>query len=422
MSRLIARGVGVALVGVLAACADTTQPHPTDRPDLARGPGWQEPPDPDRARDQRLARRFALALNNPRFRAEVWSATERSTVRERRIHLHSFLLASGGQRLTQLAQAAGEHLQRGRADLLSALHADLRDAPHMEVYLPVPGHRARWQGGPDVLVATARADGEIPVAFDRRGRKHLLDPRRPPDTPVIALQQWEGAQFAACDPMWCDSPWEPGDAGPPPVHTPNPVGTTGGLYLTGTRFYDTFESWLKGAPEFEIHMLGQKPGANELITYQCVGERAGAPYHFNQDDLTWTGSVLLFSQAQLDDFAARHPGQGLRLLILEDDDGPCTIKVDKNRLTELFLRVDAAHNTWTSGKDIKVTSFEKQFQRARSFYNVVSGLASFFQTNDDIVGTAVEDPGAASAILAGAGWIVKNELTMSSGALRLEMR
>lgn len=414
MSRLSFRIGIVVLAGLAAACSDTTEPHPPDRPDLARGPAWQEPPDPDRARDQRLARRFALALNSPRFRAEVHAAMVDSPKREQRLHLHRFLLEGGGRRLSQLAVAAGEPLQGAREDLTTA--------PHMEVYLPVPGHRVRWQGGPDVLVATARKDGEVPVAFDLRGRKHLLDPRTPPETPVIALQTWEGAQLASCDPMWCDDPTGPSEGGASPGGSPTPVAPAGGLYLTGTRFFESFESWLKGAPEFEIHILGQKTGANELVTYQCVGERAGTPYQFNQDDLTWSGSVLLFSQAQLDDFTVRHPGQGLRLLVLEDDDGPCAIRVNKDRLTQLFLRVDAAYGMWTSGKDIKVTQFVKQFERARSFYQVISGLASVFQTNDDIVGTAVEDPGAAGLVLANARWIVKNEQTMSSGALRLEMR
>ena len=48
-------------------------------------------------------------------------------------------------------------------------------------------HRAAWAGGEDLLVATAREDGETPVAYDTRGHRRLLNPRTPPATPVLAV-------------------------------------------------------------------------------------------------------------------------------------------------------------------------------------------------------------------------------------------
>ena len=36
-------------------------------------------------------------------------------------------------------------------------------------------------------MATARDDGEAPVAYDTQGRRRLLDPRTPPATPVLAV-------------------------------------------------------------------------------------------------------------------------------------------------------------------------------------------------------------------------------------------
>ncbi len=393
-----------------AACSDTTRPVAPDRPDLARGSDWQEPPDADRARDQRLARRFALALADDDFRAAVHAQVAASTAREGRIQLQRFLYGNSHRELTRLGRVTGDDAG-----------PDLRSAPSMEVYLPVPEHRARWRGGRDVLVATTRADGEIPVAFDLRGRKVLLDPARPPATPVLAVQQWEGGDDLPCEAA-CVSGlgFDDGGSPPPPTYPPSPA-TGGGLFLTGTRFSDKFEGWLKGAPEFEVHVLGQKTGTAELVSYQCIGEQAGAPYAFNQDDLTWSGSVLMFSTNQLAEFRANHPGQGLRLLVLEDDDGPCQIKVDKDRVTSLFKVVDAAWSAWTSGQEVKITSLQSKFQKAKSLFQVVSELASFFKTNDDLVGTAVEDA-SAGYILSGATWTVRGTNNTVTGALRLEMR
>lgn len=415
----IRRAVPLAVILLaVAACTDTDRAVAPETPDLARAPAWQEPTDPDRLRDQRLARRFALALNNPVFRAEVLGALGGSGQREGRLHLQRFLRRGQGGGLGRMAAAAGV--------APAELRADLEAAPSMEVYLPVPGHRAAWRGGTDVLVATARVDGEAPVAYDLQGRRRVLDPHTPPSEPVIALQTWEGKDDPDCDEITkgCggsgDGSGDGSDPGDPT--SPPPASSTGGLFLTETRFFDKFEGWLKGAPEFEIHVLGHKSGTTEMVSYQCVGEQAGGPYLWNQDDLTWSGTVMMFSQAQLDQFDALHPGQGLRFMILEDDDGPCQIKVNRERASDLFKAADKAYDAWTSGKQIKFTDFSKAFTKAKSFYDLISGLASFFKTNDDIVGTAVLDAGAAGAIRTGANWIVKNEKNITTGALRLEMR
>jgi len=400
--------LAAAILSVVAACADP--PHPTgpEGPELARLPAVA-PLDPERARDERIARRLALALNDPQFRAEVFRAGNQSRHREGRVHLQRFLLNGG--RMARLARANREAEATGREDLSAS--------PAFEVYLPVPDHRARWRGGTDLLVATARKDGEAPVAFDVAGRRQLLDPDRPPSTPVLAVQAWEGNQPTACGPTTC-APEEDPPPGPP-IGTPEPPPGLG-LFMTGSRFFDEFESWLKGEPEFEIHVLGHKIGTTELVSYQCAGERAGPPYQFNQDNLTWSGAVMLFSRAQLDDFQIRHPGQGLRFLVVEDDDGPCEIRVDRDRVTSLFKSVDSFYTAWTSGKEVKITEFASAFQKAKSTYQLLSGLASFFKTNDDVVGTAVEDPAAAGMLLSGARWIVKGTGNSATGALRLEMR
>ena len=75
----------------------------------------------------------------------------------------------------------------------------------LELYMPVPAHRAAWKGDDRILVATAHADHEAPVAYDVRGRRQILSADAPPGTPVLALVPvetdfGENLQLAAADP------------------------------------------------------------------------------------------------------------------------------------------------------------------------------------------------------------------------------
>ncbi|MGE0352719.1 MAG: hypothetical protein AB7Q69_05700, partial [Gemmatimonadales bacterium] len=334
------------LVGV-AACADRATPTapPTDP-----APRHEVAADTAEAgRLERLARDFALALGDDEFRAEVHRTLQRSTVREHKMHFQRFLGAAGDRGLSRLARASGAAAE--------AVAADAGAAEPLEVYLPVPEHRDRWTGDARLLVATAQQDGDIPVAYDPAGRRYVLDPERPPETPVIALVPVETAfddvaSPAQCLPEECNA-GGPGSGGGMPA-------TPAGLFMTLSHFNDDYEGWLKGSPEFEIHVLGQSGGTDSLVSLQCAGEHAGGPYRFDQNNLDWTGSVLLFSQAQLDTYKAQHPGQSLRILAVEDDDTACQIKNGTNTLASIFAAVDAAYNLFTGGRDT-VSGLQKAF-------------------------------------------------------------
>ena len=110
--------------------------------------------------------------------AALRDALDRSPIREHKLHFQRFLRGPG-HALSALAKAGGE--------AESAVDADARAAVALEVYLPVAAHREAWRGGADILVATAREDREAPVAFDVRGRRRLLSPDAPPDSPVLAV-------------------------------------------------------------------------------------------------------------------------------------------------------------------------------------------------------------------------------------------
>ncbi|PYO27686.1 MAG: hypothetical protein DMD73_08360, partial [Gemmatimonadetes bacterium] len=359
---------------------------------------------------EQLARGLALALADPAFRARVRAELDRSPYREHKLPFQRFLAADGGLALAALARGAG------RTTTELAREAD-RAIP-LEMYLPVPAHRRAWTGGPDVLVATAIADHDVPVAFDVHGSRRLLDPEHPPATPVIAVVPVETdfspkpSALIACLEYCGGGGGGGGGVSPPP---PPP-----GLYMTKAHFVEDFEGWLKGSPEFEVHILGQKGQSDSLTDYQCAGEKQPGTYYFDQNDLDWSGSVMLFSQSQLDAYNAAHPGQNVRVFVVEDDDTACEIKANRDNLGNLFKAVDAAYKAATAGNQ-KTSTLVKVFTQANAFQKLLSAIASFFNTNDELVGNAVEDA-VVGTTYPGYNWIVKGENTVTNGWIRLEMK
>ena len=399
-----------AALVILAACADGSTPlDPVSGAGPAGlAPGLVQVEKPEQAeRHERLARRLARALQDDQFRGTVYRELRASPEREGKIHLQRFL-APGSVARQRLAELSEESPQ--------GVGADLDASPAIEIYLPVPAHRASWQGGRDILVATAESDREAPVGFDVDGRRRTLDPAHPPAQPVIALGRAE-TDFS---PRLAASTCITGCGEDPGSGGGTPLVSSPGLYMTYASLTGTFEGWLKGSPEFEVHILGQEGTSTAMKSYQCAGAQAGGPYLYDQNDRQWSGSVLLFSQTQLDAFKAAHPTHSIRVFLLEDDDGACAIKLDSTRVATLFKQLQTAYGSLTGGKDEKLFSL-KTFVKAASLLNLFKSGWSAITTQDDLVGNAIEDV-VAREFFPGANWIVKGENTITNGAIRLEMR
>jgi hypothetical protein len=390
---------GLAVAAV--ACSDRAPTVATAPPDTAVPPGVS--PGGSAPRPERLARLFARALQNPTFRAYVKAQLDSSPYPEHKIQLQGFLAARGRRALHDLAR------ENGTTD--DDVTREAAAAAPLEVYLPVAAHRAAWTGDDNVLVATAGGDHETPVAFSPDGRRTLLSPDAPPPTPVLAVVPVE-TNFTAPPRALCLECDGTGGGG----------GSTAplGLFMTKAHFVDDFEGWLKGKPEYEIHILGQSGTTDSLTDYQCAGADAGGPYAFDQNENDWSGSVLLFSQRQLDDYKAGHPGQSVRVFALEDDDTACKIITNKDDLNRLFRVVDSLYTKRTGGRD-STTALGKYFKAAKVVRNLWTLVASFIKTNDDLIGTAVEDQ-VIGAFYSGYNWIVKGPNNITNGWLKLEMR
>jgi len=393
----------VGLAAAAVACSDRAPTVATGPTAPAAPPGVS--PGGSALRPERLARLFARALQSPTFRAYVKAQLDSSPYPEHKIQLQGFLAAHGRRALHDLAR------ENGITD--DDVNREATGAVPLEAYLPVPVHRAAWSGDDNLLVATAVGDHEAPVAFSPDGRRTVLSPDAPPRTPVLAVVPVETDFSAPPARLLCSDPTCSGGGG---GGSAAPLG----LFMTKAHFNDDFEGWLRGNPEYEIHILGQSGQTDSLTDYQCAGEHAGGPYAFDQNADDWSGSVLLFSQRQLDDYKAAHPGQSVRVLALEDDDTACKIIMNKDDLNRLFKAVDSLYSKRTGGRD-STTTAGRYFKAAKVLRNLWTLIGSFIKTNDDLIGTAVEDQ-VIGAFYSGYNWIVKGPNNITNGWLKLEMR
>src|SRR6266568_2067072 len=396
---MLNRSCAVATLILIAACSDRAVTPPSETPAASIAANSKRP--------EALAKMVAKGLKNPAFRAYLKAQLDASPYREHKLQFETFLAANEGRGFREIAGENGTTKE--------ALATEAKAAIALEVYLPVPAHRAAWSGDENILVATALADDDPPIAFDVEGRRQLLDPKTPPAIPVLAVVPVETdfsrvpARVVECIE---DCGGTIGDVVPSPPPAP-------GLYMTKSHFVQDFEGWLKGSPEFEVHMLGQKGTTDSLYDYQCAGEHAGGPYTFDQNDLDWSGNVLLFSKTQLDQYNAAHPNQNLRVFVVEDDDTACQIKTDVGRAERVFQVVDSLYGQLTAGNDSS-GPIQKAYKYAKAGKSLWEAIASFFKTNDDLVGTAVEDD-IVGTTYPGYNWFVKGDNNITNGWINLVM-
>ena len=350
---------------------------------------------------------WRCALADSAFRSYLKGELDRSPFPEHKLQLQKLLLQSDRRVLKEVARI------RGSSE--AEVDTDVEESIPVEIYFPVPQHRNEWDGGSNLLVASAREDREAPVAYSVGGRREVLSPDQPPATPVLAVVPVEtdfahptgpGAEATCTD---CGGGGG-GTSGPPP-----------GLYMAYSHFVKDFEGWLKGSPEFEYHILGQSGTTDSLRDYQCAGGAAGGYYHFDQNDLNWTGSVLLFSQAQLNNYKSAHPNQNFRVIALEDDDTGCVIKFDANRFKTVISAIQAQYPNLTGAKDTTSSTLAKIIKRANALQKILSAVYSFITTQDDFIGNAIEDVVVGQSY-PNANWVIKGENNVTNGWAKLEMR
>src|SRR5712692_1714543 len=168
LNRSCAVGAGALIL--IAACSDRAVTPPSETPVAIAA---------NATRPEALAQMFAKGLKNAAFRAYLKAQLNASPYREHKLQFETFLAANGSRGLREVAAE--------NATTKDAVESQVKAAIALEVYFPVPAHRAAWTGDEQVLVATAMTDDDPPVAFDPDGRRQVLDPKTPPATPVLAI-------------------------------------------------------------------------------------------------------------------------------------------------------------------------------------------------------------------------------------------
>jgi hypothetical protein len=202
-----------------------------------------------------------------------------------------------------------------------------------------------------------------------------------------------------------------GDGGGGGVTSP-PVAP--GLYLEFSRILDFKEPWFRGDPELEVHIHGPTDLGNPRYgaDLSCSGEHAYDPQKvFDQNTAFWEGRVLLFSAAQVTAYASKFP-DGFHVLFWEDDNEPCTLKLDSNGLIELLKSTAAA----TATVALKVFPRASPPVLAAVFFaTLFSNPGAWLLTNDDFLGVAV-DQAAAGYSYSGNTHVIMDGTTLNGRA------
>jgi len=363
------------------------------------------PANTPRAARERLAQALAVALNDPATRSAVKARLDASNAPEGKLQFQALVQSNQTTLLAALA--------RSSATTVGELLADLDAARGLELYLPVAAQRAAWTGDANVLVATIGSDRDAPIGFDAAGTRQVLDRRTPPAIPVLALVPQEtdftrghpDRVMACVDMCGDDNPgYGGGDANSGGAVAP-------GLYLTQSHFNDYYESWVKGAPEFEYHVYGVGDNGQSVLL-ACTGESQAGKYTWDQNELDWTGSVMLLSDADYNAYHTKHPTAPIRIVAWEDDDEACVDHADVNNVSALITAVDNAYKSITSGK--VDPWYIHGIKAAPSIFSLLSAIHNVILTNDDLIGNAVESTITGDAPN-GANWVLKSDGTTTTG-------
>jgi hypothetical protein len=375
-----------ALMAVLpllaAACSDElTSPSSASR-DAAARRGEASANGAEQRALAEVARTMALALSDDGLRQRIRNDLRASRfTAERKLPAQEYLKgASGGILFAKMAQHA-----RVSRDSLQRLLALVRP---LELYFPVPAHRAAWTGGENLLVATALEEEEAPSGYDLTGASVPLQQGLAPELPTLVLTTRE-TRFA--EPGAGDAPEMQGrneltdcycviDTVYPPPQPTYPSG----LYITSSYINDLKEPWFRGDPEIEVHVHGPPTADNPTYGADLACASAGSPWPRDIDQNThqWYGQTLLFTAEQKTAYAQRF-GDGYNVTLWEDDDTACKIKLDN---TGFRQALEGIRSVWGV---ISILPSRDPMKIGGAFIAMLYENASWLLTNDDFLGVLI---------------------------------
>lgn len=396
----------IALLAGLAACADSaSRTVGLGVPHNAQTEPTPSSVNEERAALSKIARLVAAALDNEPARQHLKRDMRAAPFHEHKLELAPYLRSKDGKALLDRMVTLSGGNETG---LLSALSSIRR----LEFYVPVASHRESWTGSESVLVASQLDERDAIVAFDETGAEVALDINAAPSQPTLSIVPVEtrfdqpvppftsknmrdknGSAIGTLEPIKskssnlvaCDDSCGGGSLQVDPIAP--------GLYLEFSRLLDMKEPWIRGDPEIEVHIHG--PTNQAAPTYgdnlSCSGEHVSDPKkYFDQNGGFWEGRVMLFSADETVAFANKF-NQGFHVLFWEDDNEPCTLKLDTNVLADLLKSTASAFSTVA----LKVVPTAPPWVIVGAFLGTFfSNAGGWLLTNDDFLGAAVDQASA----------------------------
>jgi hypothetical protein len=374
----------------------------------------------ERATLQELTRLVALSLQDEGLRQRIKADMRESRfTHEHKLQFSSYIHGrSGGILLAKMAKESG----KSREEIL-ALLAQVRP---LEFYMPVKAQRENWRGGADLLVGSLVEDHEAPTVYTLRGDRVRMGADEVPSIPAMALvpvetnfnrpldtryrnRNDEGGQtigtyayYEQCELQAYDSSG-PGDA------TVNCGGGGGGytgggtttdpwasratgVYATILNIDSDFEGAFKGSPEFEIHLQAPVSDPTVAEDLRCAGAEAPdyrSRFDYGDNGNNYSGAILVADSAQQAQFRARYgTSVGMNFIFWEDDDTACAIKANEDRFKNMMTTI--AQNYGTVNSAIQNWMTQSILSAVPALQNIISAVASWLKSNDDLVGSAVE--------------------------------
>jgi hypothetical protein len=395
----------LALFAALGACSDPTgrSVAPTASPDVATGTDFGAQSE-ERVALTKIARLVAIALDNEPARQHLKRDLRAAPFREHKVELGPYLRSRDGKALLTRMAAIDGGDENAVLTTLSAVRS-------LELYMPVAAQRETWTGKADVLVVSQLEESSPIVAFNEAGGRVAVDRKIAPDQPTLSIVPVE-TRFD--QPMDLKKSKNTRDQGGEAIGTLEPFQLTQssliacgetcgggggggtslppGIYLEFSRLMDMKEPWFRGDPEIEVHIQG--PYMGTAPTYaddlSCSGEHVYDPRkYFDQNGSFWSGQVLLFSEAEVTAFVQKF-SDGFHVMFWEDDNQPCTLKLDTNTLTQALQSTAAALGTVA----IKVLPKANWVIVSAAFLGTLfTNAGSWLTTNDDFLGAAVDQSG-----------------------------
>jgi len=219
-----------------------------------------------------FAKEMMQALEHPGFRGLLQSEIAKSKNREQILESQTFLGKAVGQREAPPGLQKLRDRDKKTRELIKT--SGFWDLEGLDIYFPFEDHRKKWKGKKDLLVAFSPVDDEENVAeiiaySVKSGKRMIIDPEIPPETPVLVIAAEEHENHKI------EPPHPPPDAGavkgPNPKDKVNKNDGSGNSYF-GVRYLridDDQEPWWKGAPEIYSYYIQRGSSATYCqVTYK----------------------------------------------------------------------------------------------------------------------------------------------------------